>query len=155
MCIRDRSYSSWPVTNQSGGWRQFALQNIDGDNDQDFFVCKYPTGPAYEFFDRKSNSKYTSTQLYYNLSPLVTKLAVGHLNQDSLPDFVGSIGYSDGELYWFETIRKDSVSRHLIHDSLDVIVSLYIVDMDGDGDNDIVTGSDYSITCLLYTSRCV
>jgi len=66
---------------------------------------------------------------------------VQDLDGDGDADFIGSSAHAHG-VWWFET-TDNGIRQHLIDDSYSQTHAMHFVDVDGDGQQDIVTGKRY------------
>lgn len=134
----------WPVTNPVTSIRQFAVTDANKDGNKDFLFSNYPGYPFYERYEVLHNQRYHSTNLIDDQVTIANFLTAADIDNDGEEEVVGA---SLGNLFYFETIHHDSITMYEIQDvMLSNIVALYVEDMDGDHDLDIITGSKYNIS---------
>ena len=77
-------------------------------------------------------------------SPMNTFLIAGDLNNNGLPDIV--VSGRNGRMAWFENPgpgRERQWRRHIMADVHNMECGGVLLDLDGDGYNDVVLGGDY------------
>ncbi len=139
----DHSFTIWPITNQLGDWKEFLITNFNNDDTEDFFVSETSPYSSYERFDWIKKSHFVPHTLLKKYPRPASHLSAADMNGDLVDDFVGATS-DTSVVYYLETVNPDSFVYHFITGELDAIFSIHAADMDGDGDIDIVTGSEDS-----------
>lgn len=132
----------WPVTNPVTSMRQFAVTNANHDEHKDFLFSNSPGYPFYERYEVINNERYHSTNLIRPQVSIAEFMKAADIDNDGVEEVVCA---SLGSLFYFETVDHDSITMYEIPDDLLAdIVALYVEDMDGDQDLDIITASSRS-----------
>jgi sugar lactone lactonase YvrE len=117
--------------------------NADGRND-----VIVPEGWWEQPADRASDGPWTFHRAAFNggEAARVADMFAHDVNGDGLADVISSSAHRYG-LWWFEQVRSASGEsewrQHLIDDSYSQTHAMQLVDLNGDGSKDIITGSRY------------
>jgi len=81
----------------------------------------------------------------------VTDVAVGDFNGDGNPD-IAAIGYMPGELSWFQNSGNPAARwlKHVVRDKWPNVNQVVVVDLDGDGRDDLAGIADYGSMDLRW-----
>jgi len=118
--------------------KSIALADLDGDGDQDI-IQGNEDQPSY-IYEYQGNGVFEEHLL--GISGKTTSLAVADLNGDEWPDIVQGNYGEDSWLHFNE--GGFEFSSVAIASSLKLINGLGLGDMDGDGDQDLVTAMDWN-----------
>lgn len=139
------------ITTEFRDPRSVVAADIDGDGDMDVFANSYDDSYSldsqneyrivwYENLD--GNGNFSSPNIISNSRPKTDSLFACDIDGDNDIDFfsVGRGAYSN--LYWYENTDGNGTYdvNHIINKSWDA-TSSSIADIDGDGDNDVVSSS--------------
>ena len=127
------------------------LSDIDEDGDIDFISTWGTTTGYLEWYENDGTGVFT----YHVISSTLNYprgVSTGDLDEDGDIDIAAS-SYNDDKLYWFENDGNESFTEHVV--STDVtytngIEDIHIVDMDGDGDLDIISSSRISDKYTMF-----
>jgi hypothetical protein len=141
------------------------LGDLDRDGNIDIVLNGYwlaaPADPiSGSFSEHIINSSFFSQSRAAGADPLnnSSKCAVGDLNGDAYPDVVMTTAEGDpGKIAWYagnSKPRSQAWTQHLLENNLMTgFHQAVIVDMDGDGLNDIVTGRGFGQTGIYIYKR--
>jgi hypothetical protein len=144
--IRDENF-------QENFW-DIAISDINGDNDIDILVSTsetdYGTATTFENTDGLGNFEYFSTSMAG--TGYLTTIAVADIDGDNDNDWVSSkSNYPSNKISWFENDGLGNVTEHIIDDVFHSYVSsIQVVDIDNDGDVDIVGFVSFNGQLLWY-----
>ena len=118
------------------------LVDLDKDNDLDLVAVGAEEGPLvwYENLDGLGTFRYQNLITDSNQSNVKT-LEIGDINGDGLLDI---LVITRGYLFWYENLGNNVFSSSFIAIPVDLenMISLALVDIDNDGDNDLFIGSN-------------
>jgi VCBS repeat protein len=114
--------------------------DVNGDGRPDIIT-------AYGWFEAPANPRSENWKFHqeFSLAPpdgFASPIYVQDVNGDGKPDLVYGAGHRYG-LYWLENLGGGKWKEHLIDDSWSQPHALTLVDLDKDGQIDIVTGKRY------------
>lgn len=126
--------------------------NGDGLNDvvfgsgEGFFDKQGNDAPRQSFdeggwYEQRLDEMGNRSWTWHIIDPAVSfaQMHVSDVNGDGRNDFISGMGHGRG-LFWFEQTGDNEWDRHIIDDSYTQIHASEMVDIDGDGAMDIVTG---------------
>jgi hypothetical protein len=139
--LGDKNFSERQIS--SVGGLGFCVNDMTGNGDLDLIHCNHYSGTVTLFTNNGSGS-FTQRFVATNQN-WPTWASAGDINKDGDNDFVfvagGRRDGDPGELFWFENTGSNNFTQHAIADSRDgVLFMAELVDLDKDGDLDIVSG---------------
>lgn len=126
-----------------------AVFPVDIDNDADMDIIA-ATGTPYSLVLFKNNANQSFSEQIITLD-IFQPIAVGagDMNNDGKADIVAS--GADGILAWFENDGNLSFDKKVISsNSLDDPVNLFVIDVDKDGANDVITNSMHDDQVVVF-----
>ncbi len=128
------------VIGKEGAGNGGGVGDVNGDGIIDFI------GPLGWYETAKNGNEYTYTwHAEFNLDATSVPVVVHDVNGDGLNDIVNGYGHNYG-LFWLEQKNIDgkrSWEQHLIDKSWSQPHAIFVVDLDGDGNKELVTGKRY------------
>ena len=152
MCIRDRA----DIATSADGANSVHVADMDGDGDLDIVSASQVDDTiAWYENDGAANPTWTAADIATS-ADFATDVHVADMDGDGDLDIV-SASFADDTIAWYENdgAANPTWTAADIATSADGALSVYVADMDGDGDLDIVSAShadDTIACCLLYTS---
>jgi len=140
-------------TDAKGATSVFAA-DVDGDGDQDVLSTSYDNNKvAWYENEQRNGSTWTPREIWLGGRGASSVIAAD-LDRDGDQDVV-SAAYLDDTIAWHENVRGDG-SLWLLH-RLDVqargATAVYAVDVDSDGDLDIIAASARDNTIAWYENK--
>ncbi|MBD3629362.1 VCBS repeat-containing protein [Cyclobacterium sp.] len=137
----DLAWKKYPISEKkSPGTAQFShglgMGDINGDGRKDLLI----TGGWWEAPEDPTKGPWEFHAA--NLGEPAAQMYVQDFNEDGLPDVVSSSAHKLG-IWWHEQKKSGQWETHLIDDSFTQTHGLELVDMNGDGHPDLVTGKRY------------
>ncbi len=123
--------------NPGHGLVHLAIGDLDSDGDEDVLMSKNKTITWYKNEIRNS-ATFRDTIVFPSFNSNINELYIFDLNQDDIMDIICLTG---GDLTWMEGIDGKGNFNNLEVVYEDIHLYLHFVDMDNDGDDDIVTES--------------
>jgi hypothetical protein len=134
---------------EEGALAEVALADVDGDGDLDVLSAEYSKLSWHENFN--GQGAFDEFWILEENFPYAEDLAAADVDGDGDPDVVAAISGTRGRLGWFENIDgKGTFSAAKVFGSFDGSIRLDVLDMDSDGDADILTADRYASLIRWY-----
>ncbi len=134
---------------EQGALAEVALADVDGDGDLDVFSAEYSKLSWHENFN--GQGAFDEFWILDENFPFAEDLKAADIDGDGDPDVVVAISDAPGRLGWFQnTDGKGTFSAAKVFGSFDGSIRLDVVDVDGDGDADILTADRYTSLIRWY-----
>ena len=132
------------------GAKSTSLADIDSDGDMDAAVTWYYSSTSYVFWmENDGSGSFTLREIETGSDdvPVVHAVDIDH---DSFVDIL--VG-TEGKLLWYKNDGNQVFSRHILHEDSDIVVnSIYVADIDADGDVDVLACGTNLAFFLLNTN---
>ena len=124
--------------------------DIDADGDLDILVA-HRSGGLLWFENQDGNGTFDAGNLITNLH--TTSAIAGDFDGDKNVDVFASHGVPDLRLSWYEYVPVQNSFQNKANISIDdhLINDLYLADIDGDNDNDVLVAASNNLTWLENT----
>ena len=123
--------------------------DMNGDGDMDIMVADQTGAGSISYWDNNGSESFTQSAL--GATWRSTGLHFGDMDGDGDMDFI-NIAQSDGDIFWFENDGAESFTEYTI-DALfgnSNNTQIYMVDLDNDGDMDVVGAESSSNEIQWY-----
>ena len=152
------SFSTHVITTSADGACSAFAIDMDGDGDTDVLSASRDddTVAWYENLDGSGGS--FSTHVITTSADGPWSVFAIDMDGDGDTDVLSASLYDD-TIAWYENLDGSggSFSTHVIATSADYAISVFAIDMDGDGDTDVLSASAYDafLQDYLYLFRCL
>ena len=145
------SFSTHVITTSADHAASVFAIDMDGDSDVDVLSTSMAddTVAWYENLDGSGDS--FSTHVITSSADYPLSVFAIDMDGDGDVDVLSS-SYNDDTVAWYENLDGSggSFSTHVITTSADGPISVFAIDMDGDGDTDVLSASAYDDTVAWY-----
>ena len=160
MCIRDRyendgaanpSWTAADIATSADGAYSVYVADMDGDGDLDIVSASYEDDTvAWYENDGALNPSWTAADISTSTDG-PSSVFVADMDGDGDLDIVAASAYDDS-VTWYENdgAANPSWTALTIATSADFVFSVFVADMDDDGDLDILSGSFFDDTVAWY-----
>lgn len=125
-------------TNVDVVWSVFST-DLDGDEDNDVIATSLGDGKIVWFENGGDGTFSDEIIISDNLDAVRTIFSID-LDNDGDNDIIASFGYNTNKISWYENNGDGTFSDEIIiNDEVEDADSLFSIDLDNDGDNDIMT----------------
>ncbi len=123
-------YSDWSIT----------TGDLDGDADQDVVIGYYDGSRIYWFENIDGKGTFHFARTVTDSVYFTTSLFTADIDHDGDLDIVSSSSF-DSKVAWYENLDGEGNfgPQIMISDSADQASSVFVCDVDGDGDNDVIS----------------
>ncbi len=131
------------------------ISNFDGATRDDFFVASYYTGSASWYANNGAATVWTQNKIIEGGVQDPWGMAKGDFDGDLDLDIV-VCGYGSDEVRWYENDGTPSVGTwpsHAVDSNADAASLCEVVDIDGDGDDDIIATHYRAYRLVLYINN--
>ena len=143
-------------TSRPDGVINISAADLDGDGDDDVISASYSDNTVAWYENTRLHSGlFSSTRIISNDVNKIRALDVEDFDGDGDYDIL-TASYLDGAMVWFENEGLHSAifhQKHLITKDVRAFASLSSSDLDGDGDNDIISASYRSDNVSWYENQ--
>ncbi len=140
------------VIEQSGGFVHLHTGDLDGDGDEDVIACRYSTLLWYE---NDGFGNFIVSQIIVDGEGSMQSIYVVDLDGDGDPDILTESNQSypvdNDQVVWFMNDGSGNFgSKIIITDQINTGHCVFASDLDGDGDNDVLSASVYDDKIAWY-----
>jgi len=139
------------VIEQESGFVHVHTGDLDGDGDEDVVACRFSTLLWYE---NDGLGDFINTQVIVNGEGSMQSIYITDLDGDNDLDILTESNQSYGEndqIVWFMNDGLGNFSSKIIvTDQIDAGHCVFASDLDGDGDNDVLSASVYDDKIAWY-----
>lgn len=124
--------------------RNFTMNDVDEDGNIDLILTS-ALDDRIAIYYNNGNGAFSNPNEVSKLAYGNKKIIIEDVDQDNLKDILVA-GYSDGKISWFKNVNGAFTEQQkIIKPSLRALSDFMYIDLDGDGDKDILFGfNDYS-----------
>ena len=120
----------------------WAIDVVDLDCDGDLDIVTGISENKNRWYERNDGSFSFTSHIIHSQSDLTEDISVVDLDEDGDLDIVTSnVGWTGRKDRWYENDGNEVFTMHEIHSYTDHTYSNQVIDLDGDGDLDIVSGN--------------
>lgn len=131
-----------------------AIADLDNDNLKDLIVASYDDKIMWYKNVNGDFRHFQRNLISINQIDIPKYIAVADLNNDGLQDLIVINASSQNKIFWFENLGNGNFSSEiLIANSINGASSIETVDIDNDGDIDILTGGQTDTVILLENNN--
>lgn len=139
------------VIEQAGGFVHVHAGDLDGDGDEDVIACRYSTLLWYE---NDGHGNFINSQVIVEGEGSMQSIYVADLDGDNDPDILTESNQDypeNDQIVWFMNDGSGNFSaKIIITDQVDAGHCVFASDLDGDGDNDVLSASVYDNKIAWY-----
>ena len=109
--------------------------DVNNDGHEDILISQ-------GWYERPKTEPFTKEWTFHkdwNIKQASCPMIVTDLNKDGLNDFIVGLGHNYG-LYWMEKLKDGKWKKHEIDKSISQLHAIAYVDIDNDGEKEIITG---------------
>ncbi|MFH2142730.1 MAG: FG-GAP-like repeat-containing protein [Bacteroidota bacterium] len=139
------------ITGQTDGIESVYACDIDGDGDNDLITASYGDKKIAWYENTDGVGSFGPQQIISIFAAGALSVYACDIDGDSDIDVL-SASISDDKIAWYENIDGNGVFgvQQIINDSADGAWSVYACDIDGDGDNDVLSASSIDNEIVWY-----
>ena len=142
------NFSELQLIAESDENKNLAVGDINNDNDLDILVTASFLDIVFKIDNQDGNGNFSSQTTIANLDGAFD-VELGHINSDGFLDVV--IGSTSAQLVWLENQGDGTFDDGTLISNFETNGrSLKLVDIDGDGDNDILNSNSGSVIVSWY-----
>ena len=146
----NENFISHTITTVAGGLTVYAI-DVDGDGDVDVLSDSTYYDHFLVWYENDGNENFTPHMITWHPARLNTVYAVD-MDSDGDIDVLSAFGdlfwgYAIG---WSENDGNENFTHHFIQDPLDYYTSVFAVDVNGDGDIDVLSASNFDDKIAWY-----
>ena len=142
------------VIEQANGFAHVHTGDLDGDGDEDVIACRFSTLLWYE---NDGLGTFINSQIIVEGEGNMQSIYISDLDGDNYPDILteSNQGYQENDqIVWFKNDGLGNFSsKIIITDQIDAGHCVFASDIDGDGDNDVLSASVYDDKIAWYRNN--
>ena len=131
------------IDNARDGAFHVSTADIDSDGDEDVFASSWEddTFAWYENLDGMGN--FSSANILSNNASKACRIVPADIDLDGDADIITGTNYINNEIFWFENTDGSGtfLQREIITTAVDNLLSIWVCDLDNDGDFDVLSAS--------------
>lgn len=120
-----------------------SIADIDNDGDDDIFVASWEDDTFCWYENLDGMGSFSSANIIATDAAKACRIIPADLDSDGDFDLVVGTNYITNEIYWYQNIDGNGTfqQRETITTAVDNLLSIWICDLDADGDPDILSAS--------------
>ena len=138
--LENGAFKQYVIGNSSTG-HGMGFGDIDGDGKTEIILCDFYLKQTGSVYDKWAEIPIKAGN-YMGSVPIL----VYDVNKSGLPDIIKGNAHGYG-LYWYEQIKPNEFIEHLIDGERAQYHDMQLVDIDNDGQLELVTGKRYRAHC--------
>jgi hypothetical protein len=145
-----QNFTEYVVDSLFDGANDVFVEDMDGDGDYDI-VASGSQAHQVKWYENDGAQNFTAHAVG-NLQG-ARAVFIAYINGDTLPD-IAAVGLLD-MVMWYENSGTGSFVPHVIDNFLDLAFGLYVADLDGDSDNDVLATGGTADDLVWYENDLV
>ncbi len=124
------------------GARALNVVDIDSDGDQDIFVAAREDNYIAFYENLDGQGTFSVAQIISDSVNLPSSISIGDADNDGSLD-VMCISSKDAKITWYKNLDGQGAfgNQNIIYEDIDNVENIYLADIDGDGDKDLLSAS--------------